>query len=117
VDCPDEVEDTPECAAADWFPGDFRKPPFDLVEPGGTGGCEVHVITGSCCQPFAYLRMLMSSVVVENQVNRQLSIDRLVDPIEKVEKLLVPMPRLAFAITVPSRTFSAANSVVVPCRS
>ena len=46
--------------------------PFDLVEPGRTGRCEVHVITRSRWEPFLYLRMFVSSVVVEDEVEIQL---------------------------------------------
>jgi len=97
VDGADEVANAPECSAADSFASDLGKPPFDLVEPGRVARREVHVVTRPCWQPTFHFRLFVSSIVVEHQMNRQLSIDRLVDPIKKVQELLMPMPRLAFA--------------------
>jgi len=40
--------------------------------------------------------MLVGSIVVENQMDFQLSVNGLVDPVEKSQELLMPMSRLAF---------------------
>ena len=40
--------------------------------------------------------MLVGSIVVENQMDFQLSMNGLVNPLEKSQELLMPMPRLAF---------------------
>ena len=50
------------------------EPAFDLVKPGRTGRGEVHVITRSRCQPRLHVRMFVGSVVVEDQMNVQISI-------------------------------------------
>jgi hypothetical protein len=75
VDGADQVANAQECSAADSFPRDFGEPPLNLVEPGGTGRREVHLITGSRRQPLLYLGMFVRSIVVEDQMNRQVSID------------------------------------------
>ena len=41
--------------------------------------------------------MLVRSVVIEDQMDVRPAVDRLLDPIQKSQKLLMPMPRLAFA--------------------
>ena len=41
--------------------------------------------------------MFVGSVIVEDQMNRQFRLDRLVDPFEKVQELLMPVPWLALA--------------------
>ena len=92
----DQVTNAAECSAADSFSCDFREPAFDLVEPGRTGRCEVDVVARSRCKPFLHFGMLVGSIVVENQMDFQLCVNGLVDPIEKPQELLMPMPRLAF---------------------
>ena len=75
------------------------------------------MVTGSCCQPLLYLGMLVSFVVVEDQMNRQCSIDRLVDPIEKVQEFLVPVSRLAFADQSSFEDIQGSEKCRCPCRS
>jgi hypothetical protein len=65
VDGFDQVAHASECSAAHSFPPDFSKPPFDLVEPGGAGRGEVHVIPRSR-QPILDLGMFVGSVVIED---------------------------------------------------
>ena len=63
MDLLDQVADAAESSVADSFARDFGKPRFDLVEPGGAGRREVHVMARWRCQPFLYLRMFVSSVL------------------------------------------------------
>jgi hypothetical protein len=40
--------------------------------------------------------MLVGFVVVEDQMDLQVSVNGLIDPVEKPQELLMPVPRLAF---------------------
>ena len=71
----DQVADAVERAAADSFPCDFSEPAFDLIQPGGTGGREVHVIARTLGQPLLYFRMFMGSVIIQHEMDRQVGID------------------------------------------
>ncbi len=61
----------------------------------------VHVIAGTLRQPFLHFRVLVGAVVVEHEVDLLTGIDRLVDPIEKPEELLMAMAGLALANNGP----------------
>ena len=64
------------------------------------------------------IEMLMGGVIVDDGVNRLSSGNLLLDDIEEANELLMAMVAACLRpITVPSRTFIAANSVVVPWRS
>ena len=68
-------------------------------------------------EPGADLGLLVSGVVVEDDVDclvgRQLGLDG----VQEADELLVAVTRATLRpITEPSSTFSAANSVVVPLR-
>jgi hypothetical protein len=67
-------------------------------------------------EPRAHLGVLVSGIVVEDGVNELAGRHGGLDAVEETDEFLVAMTRHALAITVPSRTLSAANSVVVPCR-
>jgi hypothetical protein len=77
VDGSDQVANATECSSADALSSDFRKPAFDLIEPGRAGWGEMDVISRSC------RGMLVRPVVVENQMDVQSRVDGLVDPAEK----------------------------------
>ncbi len=95
VDSGDKVFDAAEAAAADGLLGNETEPALDLIEPGSVGGSVVHVKAGPLGQPEAHLGMLVSRVVVDDQMNVQLWGHRLVDALEKAEKLLMTVTRLA----------------------
>lgn len=71
----DQVSNAPECAAAGWLRVISANQCSNLVEPGGTGRREVHMVTRSRCEPLLYVWMLVGSVVVEGQMNSQFRID------------------------------------------
>src|ERR1700722_15215770 len=96
VDGPDQVADAVEGSAADSLPCDFGKPAFDLIEPGRTGGCEMDVVARSRGQPLLPFRGFVGSVVIQNQMDFQARLHRLVDAVEKLQELLMPVPSLAF---------------------
>src|ERR1700682_1148745 len=76
---------------------DDVEPDFHLVEPGRVGGREVHVVTGACCQPALDARMLVGSIVIDNQVHVKGLGPTCVDMPQKIEELLMTMT--AFALT------------------
>ena len=59
----------------------------------------------------------MGGVVVDDGVDRLARGNLLLDDIEEANKLLMAMAMHVAAHYVPSRTFIAASSVVVPCRT
>ena len=115
----DELIDALEHPTANALLGDLAKPPLDQVEPRTARRDEVEVEPLVPLQPSPDLRMLMSRVVVHNQVEVQFGRRLGVDLLEELDELLMTVPRHAlmhWAINCPSSTFSAANSVVVPFR-
>ncbi len=72
------------------------------------------VIPRPCGQPLLHFRMLVRSIVVEDEMNIEISGDGVVYPLQKTEKLLMPVSRLAFAYYGPFQNVKAANKVVVP---
>ena len=89
---------------------------LDGVEPGGRGRREVEGPSRIARQPLAHDRMLVSSVIVEDGVDGLARGDLALNCVEKANKILVSMRCMLRPITAPSRTFMAANRVVVPCR-
>jgi hypothetical protein len=89
--------DAAEGAPTDGLLRDDVEPDFHLVEPGRVGGREVHVVTGACCQPALDARMLVGSIVIDNQVHVKGLGHAGVDMPQKIEELLVTMT--AFALT------------------
>ena len=55
------------------------------------------MIARPCGQPFLHFRMLVGSVIVEHEMNIEISMSGVIDPLQKSEKLLMPVSRLAFA--------------------
>ena len=58
-DAPDEVGDAVERATPNGLLGDQTEPALDLVEPGGAGRSEVHVVARPPRQPGAHFGMLL----------------------------------------------------------
>src|SRR6202008_2022720 len=61
--------DAAEGSPTDGLLRDDVEPDFHLVEPGRVGRREVHVVTGACCQPALDARMLVGSVVINDQMH------------------------------------------------
>ena len=83
-----------EGPATDGLLRDDVEPDFHLVEPGRVGRCEVYVVTGACCQPALDARVLVSSVVINDQMHVESFRDTGVHMAQKVEELLVTMTAL-----------------------
>ncbi len=111
-----QVGDGPEDAALEAPPGELGEEAFDRIEPGCRGRGEVERPTGMPCEPFTHLRMLVGRIVVDDRMDRLSCRQLRLDGIEEADELLMPMALHVAAVTVPSNTLSAANSVVVPLR-
>ena len=68
------------------------------------------------CEPDLDVLVLVSGVVVEDDMDRDAGGYRARDAVEESRERLVAMPTGVPAMTVPSSTVRAANSVVVPLR-
>ena len=91
VDLCDEVFDAFEGASADRLLGDQSEPSFDLIEPGRVSGRVVDMEAGPFGQPEANLGVLVSGVVVDDQMHVERRRDGLVDALDEAEKLLMPV--------------------------
>src|SRR5215469_17494062 len=78
-------------AAADFLVGEVAEPSFDLVDPGRSGGGEVHGEAGVAGEPGLDLGGLVSGVVVADEVDVQAGGDVLVDGAQEGEEFLVPV--------------------------
>ena len=96
-DLGDKFFDAAEGAATDGLLRDDVEPDFHLVEPGRVGRCEVHVVAGACCQPALDARMLLGSVVINDQMHVESFRDTGVYMAQKIEELLVTMTALTLA--------------------
>jgi len=95
VDSCDQVFDAPEATSADRLLGDESEPTLDLIEPGRVGGSVVDLEAGTFCQPESHLGMLMSGVVVDDQMNIEFFWYGVIDALEELKELLMPMTCLA----------------------
>src|SRR6185437_15602163 len=88
--------DAAEGTTADGALGDEGKPALDLIEPRGVSRSVVNLVSRPLRQPGPYLRMLVRSVIIDDEVNVKFGRDALVQSAQKREELLMPMTRLAF---------------------
>ena len=72
-----------ECAAPDTSVREQAKEAFNLVEPTGAGGSEVHMLARAARKPALYFGHLVSAVVIHDQVNVELLGNRFVDPFQE----------------------------------
>jgi hypothetical protein len=93
----DKFFDAAEGAATDGLLRDDVEPDFHLLEPGRVGRCAVHVVAGACCQPALDARMLVGSVVINDQMHVESFRDTGVYMAQKIEELLVTMTALTLA--------------------
>ena len=95
VDFGHEVPDAAETASADGLLGDQVEPDLHMIEPGRVGRRIVDVITRTGRQPLFDLGMFVRGIVIDDQMEIQILRDVLVDVVEKLEKLLMPVSGLA----------------------
>ena len=70
---------------------------FDHIEPRTAGGCEMHVEALAASQPLLYFWVLVSSVIIRDQINVLSFGCDLVDDSQKLQPFLMPMPVVAHA--------------------
>ena len=111
-----QVGHAAEGIAADALAGQLAEPSLNQIQPTRTGGHEMANEARMAFQPSPDVGMLVRAVVVHDQMQRDLSGELLVQPPEKAQELLVPMPLMALSDHRPLKTSRAANKVVVPLR-
>ena len=116
VDIADEFAHAAERAAPDRLMGDEREPTLDLIKPTRVGGSVMKMEARMACEPGLDPWVLVSRVVVGDQVQLEFGRDSVVEVVEKSEKLLMPMPRFALRDDRTVEHVECAKSVVVPCR-
>ncbi len=90
-----QVRYTMEDASPYTFSGDLRKPALNEIHPRGAGWDEVRMKAGVLCQPLFDVRVLVSPVVVKDQVEIQPFWCFSIDFSEEFEEFDVPVPRIA----------------------
>ena len=80
-----------ENATANALVRDVAKEALDHVEPRRTGGREVHVKSGVLGQPGEYLRVLVSRIVVHDQVQLLLVRRLAIDGLKEAQPFLMPV--------------------------
>jgi hypothetical protein len=83
VDGFDQITDAAECPAADSFACDVGKPALDLFDLRRTAGREMHAVARSGGQPTLHSRIFVSAVIVQDQVDFQVRLNGLIDPVEE----------------------------------
>jgi hypothetical protein len=117
VDCGLQVDDGPKDAALEPALCEGCEEALDRVEPRGRCRGEMERPSRMALEPSANIGMLMGGVIVDDGVDRLSYGNLFLDDIEETDELLMAMRCMLRPITLPSRTFIAANKVVVPCRS
>ncbi len=92
------------------------EPALDLIEPGSRGRREVHVEARIAAEPAFDGRSLVSAVVVHDQMHVEFLRHCFFNGAQELQELLRAMPAMQFTDHFAVAMFSAANSVVVPCR-
>jgi hypothetical protein len=72
IDFPQQILDTGKRPAANGALGDETEPAFHLIEPRRISRSVVYVIAGPLRQPGAYLKVFVSGVVVDDQMQVEL---------------------------------------------
>ncbi len=64
----DEVRDASEGGPTELADGQIAEEAFDPVQPRRRCGCEVHMETRMGCEPLPHFRVLVSRVIVADQM-------------------------------------------------
>src|SRR3954447_22350596 len=96
-----EIDDVAEDAAPEPLIGQLCEETFNRVDPGGRGRCEMKVKPRMLCEPDADICMLVSGIVVHDQMQVQIWRGLAVNPIEESDELLVSMAAHALANYLP----------------
>jgi len=96
-DAPAQIGDRREGAAANGTLRDQPEPSLDLVEPGTVGGNVVQLHAPMLGEPSSYSRMLVSTVVIEHQMQIEALWSIGLDVAQKREEFLMAMTRFALS--------------------
>ena len=102
----DQFGNAVEDAASDALLGDVTEEPFHHVQPGGAGWRVVHLKALVPSEPALHVWMLVSRVIVRNDVDLLFFGSMSIDLTKECDPVLV-------GVTVPALT---QHRVVVPCR-
>ena len=97
IDRFDQYGYIPKRATTDALVGNLAEPPFDHVQPRTRSRNKVQVKPRISFEPSLHAGMLVSSVIVHNQVQVEASRGLAVYFFEETDKLLMPMARQAVA--------------------
>ncbi len=100
-DALDELRHLAERIAPNRLAGKDIEPDLHLIEPRSIGGGVVNVKSGTPCQPSLDLGMLMRGVVVDDEMNIEVSGDVGLDGAQELKELLVTMTGLALGHHFP----------------
>ena len=92
-----EIGHTDKYPTPNPFPGQFAKSAFDQIQPTGTGRNKMGNEARMPLKPTLPSGMFMRAVVVRHAMQLERGRKFLVQPLEKFQELLVPMPRIAFS--------------------
>jgi hypothetical protein len=97
-----------ECASPDASVGKQTKEAFDLVQPTGAAGSEVHMVAGAARKPALYFGHLVSAIVI-HQVNVEWFGNRFVDSFQETRQLLMSVTAVAGANHFTRRYIECSN--------
>src|ERR1700752_2675516 len=90
-----QLASTSEGAAPNAPPRDLGKEALHLIEPTGTGGSKVQMVSGVPGEPALHLGRLVGPVVVHHDVHGRCRGDLAIYLFQELEKLLRAMAALA----------------------
>src|SRR5438128_5752916 len=91
----DQRRDTGEGASPDALAGDLGEPALHHVQPRSAGGCEVQMVARGFAEPLLHLWVRVGAVVVEDQMDLTPARGRVVNALQELQELAVPMTRQA----------------------
>lgn len=97
VDGIDQVRDAFENTPANTFVSDLTEPTLDQIQPGTGGRNEVQMEPGMPFEPGFDPRMLVSAVIVDDEMEIEAGKSAGIDFVEKPDKLLMPVAGHAIA--------------------
>jgi len=97
IDLRDQILDAGEGASPDGLVGDQSEEAFNLIEPGAVGRDEMDVPARSAGQPSLDPRVLVSTLVVHDHVDVQVSRDVGFDAAQESQEFLMSVTRLALS--------------------
>lgn len=90
-----KVGNTRKGSSVDPTPGNLTEEALDLIEPARTRRREVQNKAGMAREPALDLRLLVSRVVVEHEMNGQVGRNVGIDPAKESQELLMPVTSMA----------------------